>query len=162
MNLILVPPQLSCTTWTEMRRAEIQYESFIHFTASYAPPNTLESEISTQQLGLMGGLYVPKPAVLLALANQLENLRTAAAAPPPPPPPPEPKASNPEYKEGDSTKDEIPKKVKPVDTGDIPKEASQVLQGEESVEAYPDGEVPQPHHPMSRMWHLRLTGWRMW
>ena len=98
-----------------MRRAEIQYESFIHFTTSYAPPNTSESEINTQQLGLMGGLYVPKPTVLLALANQLDNLRAAA------PPPPEPKTSNPEYKEGDGTKDETPKKVKPVDTGDTPR-----------------------------------------
>ena len=44
-----------------MRRVEIQYESFIHFTTSYAPPNTSESEINTQQLGLMGGLYVPEP-----------------------------------------------------------------------------------------------------
>ena len=114
-NLILVPPQLSCPTRTGMRRAEIRYESFIHFTALYAPPNTSESEINTQQLGLMGGLYIPKPTVLLALANQLDNLRAAA------PPPPEPKASNPEYKEGDGTKDETPKKVKPVDTGDIPR-----------------------------------------
>ena len=55
--------------------------------------------------------------MLLALANQLENLRASAAAPPLP----EPKASNPEYKEGDGTKDKTPKKVKPVDTGDIPK-----------------------------------------
>ena len=55
MNLILVPPQLSCPMWTGMRRAEIWYESFIHFTASYAPPNTSELEINTQQLGLMGG-----------------------------------------------------------------------------------------------------------
>ena len=37
-NLNLVPPKLSCPTWTGMRRAEIWYESFIHFTASYAPP----------------------------------------------------------------------------------------------------------------------------
>ena len=88
MNLILVPPQLSCPMWTGMRRAKIWYESFIHFTASYAPPNTSESEINTQQLGLMGGLYVPKPTVLLALADQLDNLRAA--------PPPEPKVGNPE------------------------------------------------------------------
>ena len=97
MNLILVPPQLSCPAWTGMRRAEIWYESFIHFTTLYAPPNTSESEINTQQLGLMGGLYVPEPTVLLALANQLDNLRAA---------PPKPKVSNPESQKGDGTKDE--------------------------------------------------------
>ena len=114
-NLVLVPPQLSGPVWTGMRRVEIWYESFIHFTALYAPPNTLESEINTQQLGLMGGLYIPEPTVLLALADQLDNLRAAA------PPPPKPKASNLEYKEGDGTKDKTPKKVKPVDIGDIPR-----------------------------------------
>ena len=36
-NLVLVPPQLSYPVWTGMRRAGIQYESFIHFTAPYAP-----------------------------------------------------------------------------------------------------------------------------
>ena len=36
-NLVLVPPQLSHPMWTGMRRAGIWYESFIHFTASYAP-----------------------------------------------------------------------------------------------------------------------------
>ena len=95
-----------------MRRAEIQYESFICFTALYAPPNTSELEINTQQLGLMGGLYIPRPAMLLALANQLGNLRTA---------PPEPKVSNPESQKGDGTKDETPKKIKLVDTGDTPR-----------------------------------------
>ena len=37
-NLVLVPPQLSCPVWTRMRRAKVWYESFIHFTALYAPP----------------------------------------------------------------------------------------------------------------------------
>ena len=108
-NLILVPPQLSCPTWTGMRRAKVQYELFIHFTASYAPPNISESECNSQQLALMEGLCIPKPAMLLALANQLENLRAV---------PPEPKVSNPESQEGHGTKDETPKKVKLVDTGD--------------------------------------------
>ena len=36
-NLVLVPPQLSYPTWTGMRRAGIQFKSFICFTASYAP-----------------------------------------------------------------------------------------------------------------------------
>ena len=107
MNLILVPPQLSCHMWTGMRKAKVWYESFICFTALYAPPNISESECNSQQLALMEGLYVPKPAVLLALADQLENLRAV---------PPEPKVSNPESKDGHGTKDETPKKVKPVDT----------------------------------------------
>ena len=36
-NLVLVPPQLSHPAWTRMRRAGIRYESFICFTALYAP-----------------------------------------------------------------------------------------------------------------------------
>ena len=112
MNLILVPPQLSCPVWTGMRRANVQYESFIHFTASYAPPNISESECNSQQLALMEGLYIPGPTVLLALADQLENLRAV---------PPEPKVSNPESQDGHGTKDETPKKVKLVDTGDTPR-----------------------------------------
>ena len=48
MNLVLVPPQLSCPTWTGMRGVKVQYESFIHFPPSYAPPNILESECSSQ------------------------------------------------------------------------------------------------------------------
>ena len=54
-NLVLVPPQLSCPTWTGMRRAKIQYESFICFTTSYAPPNTSESEIKHTTVGINGG-----------------------------------------------------------------------------------------------------------
>ena len=81
MNLVLVPPQLSHPTWTGMSRAGIQFESFICFTASYAPPNRLELEINAHQLGLMRDLHIPEPAVLLTLADQLDNLR---AAPPEP------------------------------------------------------------------------------
>ena len=36
-NLVLVPPQLSYPAWTRMRRVVILFESFIHFTALYAP-----------------------------------------------------------------------------------------------------------------------------
>ena len=43
-TLVLVPPQLSHSAWTGMRRMKIGYESFICFPASYAPPNVLESE----------------------------------------------------------------------------------------------------------------------
>ena len=60
----------------------------------------------------MEGLYVPEPGVLLALADQLENLRMV---------PPRPKASNPESGDRHGTKDETPKKIKPADTGDTPK-----------------------------------------
>ena len=111
-NLILVPPQLSCSVWTGMRRAKVWYESFICFTASFAPPNISESECNSQKLALMEGLYIPKPAVLLALADQLENLRAV---------PPKPKVSNLESKGGHGTKDETPKKVKLADTGDTPR-----------------------------------------
>ena len=75
-------------------------------------PNILESECNSQQLALMEGLCVPEPTVLLALANQLENLRAG---------PTEPKVSNLESREGHGTKDETPKKVKLVDTGDTPR-----------------------------------------
>ena len=102
MNLILIPPQLSHPVWTRMRRAKICYESFICFPTLYIPPNVSESECNSQQLALMGGLYVPKPGVLLALANQLDNLRTA---------PPRPKASNPKSGDRHGTKDETPKKI---------------------------------------------------
>ena len=112
MNRVLVPPQLSCPMWTGMMRAKVWYESFIHFTASYAPPNISESECNSQQLVLMEGLYIPKPAVLLALADQLENLRAV---------PPWPKASNLESGDGHGTKDKTPKKVKLADTRDTPK-----------------------------------------
>ena len=111
-NLVLVPPQLSHPMWTGMRRAGIQFESFIHFTALYAPPNRSELGINAHQLGLMRDLHMPKPAVLLTLADQLDNLRAA---------PPEPREVIPESQEGDGTKDETLKKVKPVETGDIPR-----------------------------------------
>ena len=95
-----------------MRRVKVWYESFIHFSPLYAPPNISELECNSQQLALMEGLYIPEPAVLLALADQLENLRTVS---------PGPKASNPVSGGGHGTKDETPKKIKLVDTGDTPK-----------------------------------------
>ena len=111
-NLVLVPPQLSYPAWTGMRRAGIQYESFIHFTAPYAPPTRWELEINAHQLGFMRDLLIPEPAVLLTLANQLDNLRAAL---------PEPREAIPESREGDGTRDETPKKVKLAETGDIPR-----------------------------------------
>ena len=64
MNLILVPPQLSYPTWTGMRRAKIWYESFIHFTTLYAPPNTSELEINTQQFINGGPLHTRTHSVV--------------------------------------------------------------------------------------------------
>ena len=80
-NLVLVLPQLSYPTWTRMRRAGIWFESFIHFTASYAPPNRSELEINTHQLGFMRDLLIPEQVVLLTLANQLDNLRAGLPKP---------------------------------------------------------------------------------
>ena len=54
-NLVLVPPQLSCPAWTGMRRARIWYESFIHFTALYAPPGRLELEVYHTSVGIYKG-----------------------------------------------------------------------------------------------------------
>ena len=60
----------------------------------------------------MRDLLIPEPVVLLTLADQLDNLRAA---------PPEPREAILESREGDGTRDETPKKVKPVETGDIPR-----------------------------------------
>ena len=111
-KLILVPPQLSYPAWTGMRRAGIQYESFIHFTALYAPLGRSELEINTYQLGFMRDLLIPEPAVLLTLANQLDNLRAAL---------PEPREAIPESQEGDTTREETPKKAKPAETAEFPR-----------------------------------------
>ena len=111
-NLVLIPPQLSHPVWTRMRRMKIGYKSFICFPALYVPLNVPESECNSQQLTLMGGLYIPKAGVLLDLAKQLDSLRTAF---------PRPKANDPESGDKHGMKDEIPKKIKPGDTGDTPK-----------------------------------------
>ena len=150
-NLILVPPQLSCPVWTRMRRMKVQYESFIHFPSSYAPPNILESECNSQQLALMEGLYVPEPAVLLALADQLENLRTV---------PPGPKASKPESGDGHGTKDETPKKIKLADTRDTPRKHHKSCE-EKSQLKHSQWRSPLPCHPVSMMWCTRPAGWGM-
>ena len=44
---VLIPLQLSCPVWTGMRRATIQYKSFIHFIAPYAPLGKSELDITT-------------------------------------------------------------------------------------------------------------------
>ena len=60
----------------------------------------------------MRDLLIPEPVVLLTLADQLDNLRAAL---------PEPREAILESREGDGTRDETPKKVKPAETGDIPR-----------------------------------------
>ena len=111
-DLVLIPPQLSLPAWTGMRRMKIQYESFIYFPTLYIPPNVSESECNSQQLTLMGVLYIPKPGVLLDMAEQLDSLRTVS---------PRSKASNPKSGDKHGAKDETPKTIKPGDTGDTPK-----------------------------------------
>ena len=106
-NLVLIPPQLSCPTWTGMRRATIWYESFIRFTAPYAPPGKLEVEVIAHQLGFIQNLVIPKPAVLLSLADQLEDLRAA---------PTEPNEAVTEPHEEKGTKEETLKKAKSMET----------------------------------------------
>ena len=112
VNLVLVPPQLSCPAWTEMRRARIWYESFICFTALYVPLGRSELEVTTHQLGFIRDLVIPEPVVLLSLADQLDNLRAA---------PPEPREAIPEPHEEEGTREETPKKAKPAETGDLPR-----------------------------------------
>ena len=109
MDLVLIPPQLFCPVWTRMRRVKIWYKSFICFPTLYVPPNMSESECNSQQLALMGGLYVPEPGVLLDLAEQLDSIRTAL---------PRPKAGNPESGDRHGAKDETPKKIRVGDTRD--------------------------------------------
>ena len=111
-NLVLVPPQLSCPAWTGMRRAKIWYESFIHFTAPYAPLGRSELEVTAHQLGFIRDLIIPEPAVLLSLAEQLDNLRAV---------PPEPREAIPESHEEEGTREETPKKAKSAETGDPPR-----------------------------------------
>ena len=106
-SLVLIPPQLSCPTWTGMRRATIRYESFICFTAPYAPPGKSEVEVTTHQLGFIQNLVIPKPAVLLSLADQLENLKAM---------PTEPNEAVTEPHEEKGTKEETPKKAKSTET----------------------------------------------
>ena len=110
-SLVLIPPQLSCPTWTGMRRATIRYESLIRFTAPYAPPGKSEVEVTTHQLGSIQNLIIPEPAVLLSLADQLENLKVM---------PTEPNVAVTEPREEKGTKEETPKKAKSMET-DLPR-----------------------------------------
>ena len=104
---VLVPPQLSCPVWTGMRRATIRYESFIRFIAPYAPPDKSEVDITMHQLGSIQNLVVPEPAVLLSLADQLENLKAMPA---------EPTEAVTEPREEEGTKEETLKKTKSTET----------------------------------------------
>ena len=110
-NIVLIPLQLSCPAWTGMRRATIWYKSFICFTAPYAPLGESEVEVTTHQLGSLQNLIVPEPAVLLSLADQLENLKAM---------PTEPNVAITEPREEKDTKEETPKKAKSTET-DLPR-----------------------------------------
>ena len=105
---VLIPPQLSCPAWTRMRRATIRYESFIRFIAPYAPPEKSEVDIATHQLGSIQNLVVPEPAVLLFLADQLENLKSTPAE--------LTEAVSEPREEEEGTKEETPKKIKSTET----------------------------------------------
>ena len=96
------------------------------------PPNVLESECNSQQLTLMGGLYVPEPGVLLDLAEQLDNLRTAS---------PRPKASNPKSGDRHGAKDKTPKKIRPGDAGDTPKKHHKTCEEKSQSKHSTDQEV---------------------
>ena len=111
-NLVLVPPQLSCPTWTGMRRVRIRYKLFIHFTALYAPPGRLDLEVTAHQLGFIRNLIIPEPVVLLSLADQLDDLKAM---------PTEPHEAVPEPCEEEGTKEETLKKAKSAETGDPPR-----------------------------------------
>ena len=94
-----------------MRRATIRYESFICFTALYAPPGKSEVEVTAHQLGSIQNLIILEPVVLLSLADQLENLKTV---------PTEPNVAITEPREEKGTKEETPKKAKSMET-DLPR-----------------------------------------
>ena len=64
-----------------MKRARIQYKSFIHFTAPYAPLGKSDLEVTAHQFGFIRNLIIPKPAVLLSLANQLDDLKAVPTEP---------------------------------------------------------------------------------
>ena len=110
-SLVLIPPQLSCPAWTGMRRATIRYKSLIPFTVPYASPGKPEAEVTTHQLGSIQNLVIPEPAVLLSLADQLENLKVT---------PTEPNVAIMEPREEKGTKEETPKKAKSTET-DLPR-----------------------------------------
>ena len=90
-----------------MRRATIWYESFIHFTAPYAPPGKSEIDVTAHQLGYIRNLIVPEPAVLLSLADQLENLKAAPIGA---------SEADMEPREEKDAKEETPKKAKSTET----------------------------------------------
>ena len=111
-NLVLVPPQLSCPAWTGMRRVTIWYESFICFTAPYAPPGRSDLEVTAHQLGFIRNLIIPKPVVLLSLADQLDDLKAM---------PTESSEAIPKPCEEKDTKEETLKKAKSAETEDPPR-----------------------------------------
>ena len=95
-----------------MRRARIQYELFICFTAPYAPPGRLDLEVTGHQLGFIRNLIIPEPVMLLSLADQLNVLKAM---------PTEPSEAAPEPHEEEGTKEETLKEAKSAETGDPPR-----------------------------------------
>ena len=86
--------------------------SHLFISLPHMPPNRSELEINAHQLGLMRDLHVPKPAVLLTLADQLDNLRAA---------PPRAQGGLSRSPKREMVLKMTLKKVKPVETGDIPR-----------------------------------------
>ena len=104
-DLVLIPPQLSLPGWTGMRRMKVGYESFIHFSTSYLPPNMPESQCLSQQLIFLKDLRIPEPQVLLDMADQLDQEKVMPLQP-------EGHDIGPDDKQ-DGSKEETPKKDKP-------------------------------------------------
>ena len=109
-------PHTSATFLSHVDRDEeshhpvrVIYSRFI--TAPYAPLGESEVEVTTHRLGSLQNLVVPEPAVLLSLADQLENLKAA---------PTEPNVAIMEPREEKDTKEETPKKAKSTET-DLPR-----------------------------------------
>ena len=73
------------------------------FTTLYAPLGKSDVEVTAHQLGFIRNLIIPKPVVLLSLADQLEDLKAA---------PTEPSEAIMEPHQEEGTKEETPKKAK--------------------------------------------------
>ena len=136
-----------------MRRVKIRYESFIHFPDLYIPPNMSGPECNSQQLTLMEGLYIPKPGVLLDLAEQLDSFRMVS---------PTPKVGNPESGDKHGAKDKTPKKIRPGDTGETLRKHHKSHEEKSWSKHSPTKKSFASSCPMSMTWSSRPTVWGMW
>ena len=82
------------------------------FYCPVCPSGKSDLEVTTQQLGFIRNLIIPEPAVLLSLANQLDDLKST---------PTEPSKAIPEPCEEKDTREETLKKAKLVETEDPPR-----------------------------------------